>query len=204
MTEVHVPIDGLRDGIVLSIEQVPLDIRKRLLDPPAFSVDVRFPTTNVAEMGDEQFAAFAAEFARRFEEPAELAYRTWLADVRVHVRETESKLSKVGRQEVPWKVKEREMKAIVKALNTVFEKMCESFAATMQRLGQSAYDAAFRASFRAVGEKIPRTRAKIAATCSLEAPVPVVGQRTITVVPRPRASGPSNTVTVRTLPRLRP
>jgi hypothetical protein len=205
MPEVTLSAEQVRSGTVVAVERVPVDIRKRLLDAPVFSVAVTFPTTDVEAMAEEQFTAFSDEFVRRFESPADVAYRSWLSDVRTKIRDTERELSDIGRQDVPWSRKEREMKAVVKQVNAHFEQMCGALTVSLRRLGQSAYDAALKASCKAAGTKVPRTRAKVTAECAMDEPVPVVGERRIEIVPRSmtpdREPGP---IAVRTLPRLRP
>ena len=204
MSAVRVSTEQLRNGVVAHIKEQRLEMVKRLLDAPSISLEIQFPTTDVRKMTAEQFDVFAKKFAAKFDGTADIIFRSWQTDVQVRVREIEGELSSIGHEDFSWRTKQRHMKTLITDFNTELDRRCEALATSLHEPAQAAYDSAYRAALRLVGAEPPRTRARLTATCTVATPIPPVGMRTVTIVPRSVQRTSGTGVDVRTLPRLRP
>lgn len=162
----------LKKGLVVTADTVKISGQRLVLELPSVGYEARFSTADVRAMPAEQFAAFVAEFRRRFNEPFAVARRMWFADIRKVVRLAESEVRLAGKlaDDTPGAV--REMHPIVERANEELRAKCASCAEALQQLGDVAYRAALQTSYRAVQRQPVAPRVRVAAEFELVKPIP--------------------------------
>lgn len=162
----------LKKGLVVTVDTVQISGKKLVLDLPSVGYEARFSTADVRAMPAEQFAAFAAEFRARFNEPFAVARRKWFADIRSVVRLAEGEVRSSGKHADDTPTAVREMHVIVDGANTELRAKCAAYAEALRQLGDTAYRAALQKSYRAVQRKPAPSQVRVSAEFELVKPIP--------------------------------
>jgi hypothetical protein len=198
-----ISIATLKEGIAVSADTWPIPMEKKLLDPPAVSLTIRYGVEDLADMPDDQYSVFSSEFPQRFGGEFDIACRTWFGEIRKTIRTAENEISFIGRSFEPARVKEEQMLELVAGANADLEKKCPAFGRKVTRLAQTAYSGAVTASYRAMKRRPVKAQATIATECTIAQPLTPAVLIRLSVVPGTMRRSASGSGTVRTLPRQR-
>jgi hypothetical protein len=173
MSETATSAGLLKRGLVVTKDTMQVPGKKMVLDLPSVGYELRFSTADIREMPPEHFKVFASEYGRQFNAQFAFLRRTWFADMRKLVRQTEVLLKPLGFQaggDVP--AATREMRPIVERANDDLRHRCATYADALQEHGQACYQAALRAAWRTAKRRSGRSTVKVTAEFELTAPVP--------------------------------
>ncbi|HKC26723.1 MAG TPA: hypothetical protein VKB75_01805 [Jatrophihabitans sp.] len=199
-----ISIATLKEGIAVSAESWAIPMEKKLLDPPAVDLTIRYGVEDLADMPEDQYSVFSSEFPQRFGADFDVACRAWFGEIRKTIRSAEHEIRFVGRSFEPTSVKEEQMLKVVADANAVLDKKCPAFARRVSRLAQTAYSGALTASYRAMKRRPVKAHAKIATECTIAHELTPAVMIRMSVVPGTMQRSASTSAMVRTLPRLRP
>ena len=162
----------LHTGLVVSVDSVQVPGGKETLVLPSVGYEVRFSTVDVRTMERPQFAAFAKEFRAQFSRPFDFYRRRWYADIRKIVRETDGEVRWLGRQTDDTPEAVQRMLPLVARANEQLDARCAGYTEALQQLGQTAYEAALLASYRAIKQRPVKSGVKVEAEFVITTAVP--------------------------------
>jgi hypothetical protein len=190
MNEAAASTTQLKRGLVVTVDTMQVTGTKKVLDLPSVGYEVRFSTADIREMSPEHFAVFATEFAERFNDQFAFLRRKWFSDIRKVVRQTEAQLSALGKQSSDVASAVRGMRPTVDRANDDLRQRCTTYADALQAHGQTCYQAALRAAWRAAKRRSAKSTVRVEAEFELTAPmppaVPTVAVSRYVVMPTPR------------------
>lgn len=173
MSETATSARLLKRGLVITKDTMQVPGKKMVLELPHVGYEVSFSTADIRELPPEHFKVFATEYARQFNEHFAFLRRTWFADIRKVVRQTEAQLKPLGFQhdgDVP--AATREMRPIVERTNEDLRRRCAAYTVALQQHGQACYQSALRAAWRAAKRGSAHSAVKVVAEFELTTPVP--------------------------------
>jgi hypothetical protein len=174
MSETAATAAELKRGLVVTKDSIQIPGKKQVLELPCFGYEVSFSVADVRELPPEQFKLFAEEFRKHFNEQFAFLRRRWFADIRKFVRQIETQqLKPLGVETNGDRAAAvREMRPIVEQANADLRQRCTEFAGVVQQHGQSSYQAALRAAWRAAKRRSATSNVKVVAEFDLVRPLP--------------------------------
>jgi hypothetical protein len=173
MNETAASAGQLKRGLVVTKDTMQVPGKKKVLDLPFVGYEVSFSIADIRDMPPDQFKVFAAEYGKQFNERFAFLRRTWFADIRKVVRQTEAELKPLGLEAAgDVAVAVKEMHPIVERANDDLRRRCAAYAAALQQHGQACYQAALRASWRAVKRRSARSTVRVVGEFELTTPLP--------------------------------